>query len=168
MLCHELNKNNKCALFYSTALTLITKANDFVFALIFFIFFYDVFNNYTALRWEIAFLLKTVFIGPQNFATCSSSRYNQFALRHFFWCFCYHCKPTGPFCYGMSKLLLSWYLIIRDEKLISDAVIIFSRYNEIVAAMWSRHSAASLCDVNKMRTISKSHRYGDNFRYPHW
>jgi len=95
-------------------------------------FFYNVSNNYTALRWKSRFYWRPLSL--LVLGSCSSSRYNQFALRHFFWCFCYHCKSTGPVCYGMSKLLLSWYLIIRDEKLISDAV----------AVMWSRHSGVSL------------------------
>lgn len=136
----------------------MTKANDVVSVLVFF-FFYLISNNYTTLHREIAFLLEIViFIGPRNLATYSSC-YNQFVLRHFFWCFCYRCKLIEPFCYVMSKLLLSWYLIIRDEKLISDAVIIRSRYNEIIVAMWSRHSDASLCNTNKMRITSKSHCY---------
>ena len=136
-------------------------ANNVIFVLVFF-FFYHLSNNYTTLLREIAFFLEIVILVLgilQHVRLLVILYYNQFVLRHFFWCFCYHCKLIGPFCYVMSKLLLSWYLIIRDEKLISDAVIIRSRYNEIVVAMWSRHSGASFCDANKMRTTSKLYCY---------
>lgn len=75
----------------------------------------------------------------------------------------------------MSGLLLSWYLIIRDEKLISGAVIILSRYSEIVATMWSWHRWCTVAlpppppplfsSPFPSVTISDMHRCSSNFHY---
>jgi len=49
----NLTKENKRAHFYLTVRILITRANDVVLGLSF--FFYNVSNNYTALRWKSRF-----------------------------------------------------------------------------------------------------------------
>lgn len=79
MLCYELNKDNKCALSHLT-MTLTTKANDVVSVLI--SFFPS--TSVIVIPRCIEKSRRPYWSSQLRNVLATSSRYNQFALRHFF------------------------------------------------------------------------------------